>query len=316
MAIYLRGSVWWINLRHRGRRIRRSARTGDKLAAQRQHDELKARLWQEKQAGRQLSDALAAWLKAKPRSRNQLGVVKEIRKAYPDRPLIDVTGSSVVEVFGDLAPGNYNRFANVIRAAMNIAARRDWIQAAPKIERRAEPALDVVPLTGKQWKALRAELPDHLRLMADFAIATGLRWSNVAGLEWERVDLRRKLAWIQGSAAKARKPIAVPLSAAALAALRAAPRPRTGFVFRYHGEPITSPKTAWRKAVKRAGLDGFRWHDLRHTWASWHAMAGTPLEALQKLGAWESREMVQRYAHLAPSYVAGFADNAKVPKAA
>jgi integrase len=45
-----------------------------------------------------------------------------------------------------------------------------------------------------------------------------------------------------------------------------------------------SPKTSFLKARKRAGLNGFRWHDFRHTWASWHAMGGTPLDVLQKLG--------------------------------
>ncbi len=51
-----------------------------------------------------------------------------------------------------------------------------------------------------------------------------------------------------------------------------------------------------------------RWHDLRHTWASWHVMAGTPLEVLMRLGGWASLDMVLRYAHLAPSYLAGYAD--------
>lgn len=150
--------------------------------------------------------------------------------------------------------------------------------------------------------------------MADFAVSTGLRWSNVAGMEWERVDLRRKLAWVLGSKAKGGKPIAVPLSATARKALRSTGKNRTGFVFTYQGKPLRSAKTAWRKAVKRAGLDGFRWHDLRHTWASWHATRGTPLDVLQSLGGWETRSMVDRYKHLAPSHIARFADNARAPR--
>jgi integrase len=62
--------------------------------------------------------------------------------------------------------------------------------------------------------------------------------------------------------------------------------------------PITSVKTAWLKAVKRAGLDGFRWHDLRHTWASWHSQNGTPPIILKELGGWASLAMVERYSHL------------------
>jgi len=61
--------------------------------------------------------------------------------------------------------------------------------------------------------------------------------------------------------------------------------------------------TAWRAALKRAGIENFRFHDLRHTWASWLVQAEVPLSALQEMGGWESIEMVQRYAHLAPNHL-------------
>ncbi len=61
--------------------------------------------------------------------------------------------------------------------------------------------------------------------------------------------------------------------------------------------------TAWRAALKRAGIDDFRFHDLRHTWASWLIQAGVPLSAMQEMGGWESIEMVRRYAHLAPNHL-------------
>jgi integrase len=165
--------------------------------------------------------------------------------------------------------------------------------------------------------------------MADFAIATGLRWANVSGMVWERISLTRKLAWVPARTTKAKKTIQVPLSEPALKALRGLPGTRTGPVFLYQGEVIKSPKGAFMKACVRAGVGrfedrhdengkrvgrryvGFTWHDFRHTWASWHVMRGTRLEVLQKLGGWETLEMVQVYAHLAPSYVAQFANNAR-----
>lgn len=55
---------------------------------------------------------------------------------------------------------------------------------------------------------------------------------------------------------------------------------------------------AWLSALERAGISDFRWHDLRHTWASWRMQNGTPLEVLMQLGGWNSYEMVLRYAHL------------------
>ncbi len=61
--------------------------------------------------------------------------------------------------------------------------------------------------------------------------------------------------------------------------------------------------TAWRNGLKRSGITDFRFHDLRHTWASWLVQAGVPLSALQEMGGWESIEMVRRYAHLSPNHL-------------
>ena len=47
----------------------------------------------------------------------------------------------------------------------------------------------------------------------------------------------------------------------------------------------------------------FRWHDLRHTWATWQRQAGTPTHELQRLGGWKTASMVERYAHLAPDHL-------------
>lgn len=61
--------------------------------------------------------------------------------------------------------------------------------------------------------------------------------------------------------------------------------------------------TAWRAALKRAAIEDFRFHDLRHTWASWLVQAGVPISVLQEMGGWESIEMVRRYAHLASNHL-------------
>ncbi|MCV5791837.1 tyrosine-type recombinase/integrase, partial [Escherichia coli] len=55
--------------------------------------------------------------------------------------------------------------------------------------------------------------------------------------------------------------------------------------------------------LKKAGIEDFRFHDLRHTWASWLIQSGVPLSVLQEMGGWESIEMVRRYAHLAPNHL-------------
>ena len=100
-------------------------------------------------------------------------------------------------------------------------------------------------------------------------------------------------------------PIAVPLNATAVKVLRRQLGKHSEHVFTCRGRPISWANTlAWRNALKRAGIENFRWHDLRHTWASWHRQSGTPTHELQRLGGWRSSVMVERYALLAPDHLA------------
>jgi integrase len=184
----------------------------------------------------------------------------------------------------------------------------------PKIENKDVEAFDgdtdtVAPrfITREQFEKLHDELPPHAQAMARFSVETGQRYSAVANLKWSAVDLVRKHAFVRPSTSKSRKAIALPLNEAALKVLKAQQGKHPVYVFAYskkrNGEgrmhaPIKSVKTSWLKAVKRAGLEGFRWHDLRHTWSSWHSQNGTPPIILKELGGWSSLAMVERYSHL------------------
>jgi integrase len=134
-----------------------------------------------------------------------------------------------------------------------------------------------------------------------FALATGLRMRNVLGLEWRQVDGERGLAWIHPDQAKARRAIPVPLNDDARAVLREQEGRDATLVFAGQKRPDSR---VWQKALTRAGIKDFRWHDLRHTWASWHAQSGTPMQVLQEMGGWETADMVRRYAHLGAEHLA------------
>ncbi|TLY47156.1 MAG: site-specific integrase [Gammaproteobacteria bacterium] len=143
------------------------------------------------------------------------------------------------------------------------------------------------------------EAAPHLSDMAAFTLLTGLRKSNVTGLKWKNVDLVKRHAFVPASQSKTNKAIPVPLSTEAIAIIRKQIGKHIEFVFSYQGKAIKQCATAaWYKALKRAEIEDFHWHDLRHTWASWHVQNGTSLYELQRLGGWSSYGTVQRYAHL------------------
>lgn len=203
-----------------------------------------------------------------------------------------------------------NRLLEIVRAILRMAVYEwEWLQRCPKVRLLPEPKRRIRWLTREEAAQLITELPRHLAAMAVFSLETGLRKSNVTGLQWSQVDLERRTAWIHPDQAKARRAIAVPLSSKAVIVLREQVGKHAAFVFTYAGKPVRQVNTkAWKQALKRAGIAEFRWHDLRHTWASWHVQAGTPLPVLQELGSWETVEMVRKYAHLSSDHLAPYVD--------
>lgn len=198
-----------------------------------------------------------------------------------------------------------NRMLEVVRAILRKAEREwEWIERAPLIRMLKEDSKRIRWLTYEEANRLIAELPSHLADIAAFSLATGLRESNVTGLQWNEVDLVRRHALIHPDQAKTKKAIPVPLNENAVNVIRKQLGKNQQFVFSYKGNRIIQCNTkAWRKALKRAGIENFRWHDLRHTWASWHVQNGTSLQELQQLGGWTSFEMVLRYAHLSSAHL-------------
>jgi integrase len=185
----------------------------------------------------------------------------------------------------------------------------EWVERIPKVRLLPEPTRRIRWLTREEADRLLANLPPHLASMAAFSLSTGLRRANVTGLQWSQVDLVRRVAWIHADQAKARRAIPVPLNAEPVVLVRKQLGKHAVYVFGWRGQRITQVNTkAWRQALGRAGIEDFRWHDLRHTWASWHVQNGTPQHVLQELGGWESPEMVRRYAHLSADHLAPYAD--------
>jgi integrase len=95
--------------------------------------------------------------------------------------------------------------------------------------------------------------------------------------------------------AKGGKAIGAPLNEEAMAVLNEEKSKHPGRVFTYRRKALGQVNTrSWRNALKRAGIENFRRHDVRHVWATWHVMAGTRRAALQELGAWKSKLMAKR----------------------
>jgi integrase len=323
MSLRKRGGIWWVDVvAPNGERVRRTTGTASKALAQEFHDRLKSELWRIAKLGerprRTWNEAVVRWLKEKSHKATANADVNTLRWLDPflgGKDLSTVTRATLDKITDEkLARGCSNATVNRMLALVRAILRKcvgewEWLERAPQVRMLRVPTRRIRFLTHEEAQRLLAELPEHLGDMAAFSLATGLRAANVTGLQWKQVDLTRQLAWIHPDQAKARKAIAVPLNTEAMALVRKQVGKHLTHVFSFRGKPIKQVSTkAWYQALERAGIEDFRWHDLRHCWASWHVQNGTPLFALQELGGWESPEMVRRYAHLSAGHLAPYAE--------
>lgn len=325
MSLYRRkdSPYWWVKLpliRGESKPLQQSTGTTDRRQAQQVHDRLKAARWEQERLGvrpRHLwEEAVLRWIQETKHKATHEGDIAKLRWLDPhlggkhldeiDRTLIDRIKFAREQI---ASAGTTNRYLALIRSILKRACNEwEWTERVPKFKLFKEAEGRVRSLTRQEFDALLKELPEHLADMAVFSIATGLRQANVKGLEWQYVDLERRHAWIPGARHKNGSAHSVPLNEMAMAMLRKQVGKHLTRVFTYRGAPVSNVNTkAWNAALARAGIEDFKWHDLRHTFATWHRQAGTPTHELQRLGGWKTPHMVERYAHVAPEGLQGAA---------
>lgn len=178
--------------------------------------------------------------------------------------------------------------------------------------------------SANKWRKARGYAPlpclrskhyvDHLEPMVLLSINTGLRRGEVFNLEWSGIDFRGAILTVEGTTAKSGSTRHVPLNSEAATVLKQwqDQTGRTaGLVFpgkkdKKTGKepPMNNIKRSWSALLSEAKISDFRWHDLRHHFASWLVMAGVDLNTVRELLGHSDLKMTLRYAHLAPAYKA------------
>lgn len=304
---------WWISTTlPNGTRLRESARTEDRAEAEAYLAKIRHEAYQEVYLGikpkRSWQEAVVRYLafKSNLRSINDVRRICYKLDVYLGSLMLnEITGDVVWSVIqGEIKKGNkpatVNRYLATIRCLLRMARDEwQWIDNFPKIRLLGGEVERDRWLTREEADRLIAACPEHLAAIVRYALATGCRASEITGLEWGRVDLARRTAWLNQT--KNGTPRGVPLNRDAVAVLDEQRGKHSRFCFTYKGKPIgwEVSNYGWSNALKRAEIENLRFHDLRHTWASWHRQAGTSCDELKDLGGWKSREMVDRYAKFA-----------------
>lgn len=357
MSIFRRGEIWYASYSlPGGKRIKESLGTADKRQAQELHNKRKAELWRVGRLGDfpdvSFEEACLRWLEEKAdkksldsdKSRSEFWLIhfegmrlKDITEAKIYAAVSRMQNRKAKEIWQSKVEAAKRRGMDVpvfepkpvttatkakhlaMMKALLRAAERDWkwLEKAPVIKVPAVRNKRVRWLEHDEAKRLIDECPDPLKSVVKFALATGLRRSNIINMEWQQIDMQRRVAWVNPEDSKSNRAIGVALNDTACKVLRDQIGNHHKWVFvhlksGYRADGTSTPAVrkmrvddgrAWNAACKRAGIEDFRFHDLRHTWASWLIQSGVPLSVLQEMGGWESIEMVRRYAHLAPIHL-------------
>lgn len=261
----------------------------------------------------------AAWLRQR-RPRTAAETIRRLKlasKALDNPPLHKITPANVQrwQATRKVTAQTFSRDVNDLRGALSRAVEWGLIKAHPlatlKLSVAASPEVLRYLTTDEESRLLKAlttatlRKPDRARLTAlvVLSIHTGLRRGELFRLTWANVDLAAHVITVQPETSKSGKARRVPLNSTALAALhvwRSEVPPRT-LVFPGRSGELTNTKRSWRRVLTAAGITAFRWHDMRHTFASRLVQKGVPLYVVSELLGHGSERMTRRYAHLAPN---------------
>jgi len=245
--------------------------------------------------------------KASGHERDQYSLL-QLKNLLGETLLEDINMVKVEEYKGEriavVKPATINRELQCLRALLNVAVEWDILPKNPvkKMRLLKEPPGRVRYLTLDEIRLLIAECASHLRPIVVIAIYTGMRKGEILSLKWDFIDFKNDIIHVEEIEVKQKRGSPksatrrdVPMCQEVKEALEKIPR-KAEKVFC----DIIDPRDAFRNACQRAGIENFRFHDLRHTFASHLAIQGVSLLVIKELLGHKTLEMTLRYSHLCP----------------
>ena len=322
MGLYKRGNIYWCSITVKGKQYRFSTKTKDRKTAQQIYAKLLFDLENSLTQPEKPKITFIEFFKNQYLTWSERQASYRTKKYYPNVipdwfkkiPLSEISTRDIELLQGDLMkdkkPATVNRIIASIKHAMTKAYEWELIDETvyKKIQR-------VKPLKGEVkrlrflsideiHKLIDAAEP-HLKPIITVAVNTGMRRSEILNLTWQQVDLKHGFILLEKTKNGERReiPMNEPVRQL-LKQLFTNRRLNTDFVFvnPQTGKRLTEIKRSFHTACKKAGITDFRFHDLRHTFASHLIMSGVDLKTVQELLRHKDIKMTLRYSHLAKAH--------------
>lgn|SRR5574340_804440 len=322
MGLVKRGKYWCMRFMYQGRQVRRSTGTTDRRLAEAIMGKVRAQLvegrffetLEEKtRTFDELMDRyLAEHAAKKSDPRHYRGYVNSLKTFFGGLTLAEITPKLIVDYknrryAAGLKPASINRELATLKKAFNLAVKEwEWCRENPvaRVSMERENNQRDRWLSHEEEAQLLAGCAPWLHDLVTVALHTGMRMGEILALTWSTVDFNRRTVTVLRSKNGERRTI--PVNDTALSVLRRKSRIRsltTDLVFYSKAFTVIEPghlRRSFRLAMKKAKIEDFHFHDLRHTFATRLVQAGVDLYKVQRLLGHKSPTMTQRYAHHYP----------------
>jgi len=199
-----------------------------------------------------------------------------------------------------ISPATLNRELAMLKYMFSYAIREEWLQKNPVSRVKLEKENNVRDrvLDPEEFEQLQANSAPHLQAINLMAYQTGIRSGEILGLTWDRVDLKAGLIRLRAEDTKTDEARLIPLTAQLTPLLRDLYKVRylhEDHVFLMRGQSVNSIKTAFHAACRRAKIEGFRFHDFRHTAVTNMRRAGIDHLTIMRITGHKTLEVFKRY---------------------
>jgi len=320
MRIYKRGKCWYVDYTYKGRRIRKKVGHSQKVAELTLND-IELKIAKSEHLGiheskKVLFEYIAEdYLKFSKVNkafgsyqRDITSLKRNLIPYFKGSYLTDITARAIEEYkfqrLKKVTPSSVNRELACLKHLFSKAIEWEYCDVNPvkKVKLLKEPPGRIRYLEDYEIEALLSECSPQIEPMVVVALHTGMRRSELFNLKWEDIDFNNNIIIVKDS--KNNESRLIPMNDTVCKTLKTLYHPENIFVFHTpKGTPYKDVSVGFKGALKRAGIENFRFHDLRHTFASRLAMGGRNLQTIQQLLGHKTIKMTVRYSHLSQSYL-------------
>jgi len=319
-SVYKRKNKYWIAYYEDGRLIREPVslgkETAEKVLKTRQADIIRRKFKlpiMEKISFVEMGKKYLKWSKTNKKSwerdiysmKNLVGFFGEHRlsqitplliEQYKEERKSTIRVSKVKKMKRKFSNAYINRDLALLKHLFTLAIKWGYVDQNPVKEVKfLREDLKERILKPEEIQKLLDEANDGLRPVIITALNTGMRLGEMLSLKWHQVNLQA--GFIQIEHAKNGKMRKIPMNATLTELFENVKKEGSEYVFLRYGKPIRSVRTAWENALRRAGIQGCRFHDLRHTFATYALITGADLVSIRDILGHSDIRMTSRYAH-------------------